>query len=83
MARLKKEELIEQLKAAGIEASDDEDYWDLCKKYDDYQAGIKPEEKEEKPKEKPLVVPVVPCGVSTINDHEKRICQIERKLGLK
>lgn len=39
--------------------------------------------KETKPKEKPLDVPVVPCGVGTVQDHEKRLCKIERELGLR
>ena len=36
-----------------------------------------------KPAEKPLVIPQVPNGERTANDHERRLCLIERKLGMR
>jgi len=42
------------------------------------------EPKEDKePKEKPLDIPQVPLGVGTINDHEERLCKLERKLKMR
>jgi len=38
-------------------------------------------DKEKKKAEKPkLVVPDVPCGKETINDHEKRLCILEQQV---
>jgi len=87
MGRMKKSEVIARLTELGIQHDVDGDY--------NYLVSLLPAEKEEEtkkeepkdeinePKEEPLVVKRVPNGVGTINDHERRLCIIEQKLGLR
>lgn len=76
MPKMSKEQVIAQLEILKISYDDKMSYAELL--------VLLPEEKSaEVPKEPDLVIPQVPLGVGTINDHEYRLCVIEKKLGLK
>ena len=67
MPKLKKEDVIEKLTEACIDFPEDASYGDLV--------ALLPEKAKKEVKQ-------VPCGASTVQDHEARLCAIEDKLGI-
>ncbi len=75
MAKLTKAEIIEKLVAADIDHDPDDKVAVLL--------ALLPAEEQPEEKVVPLEVPEVPLGRGTIQDHEYRLCVLERKLGTK
>ena len=74
MGRRSKADVMADLDARKIQYTPDDSYEDLVKLLPVEQEKPKVEEKPKK------AVPPVTCGVSTINDHERRLCELEDKV---
>ena len=76
-----RESVIAELKAKKIKYVDEMSYSELVELLAEAEiekADVKIEKAEVK--KKALEVPIVKVGVTTINDHERRITMLERKL---
>jgi len=97
MAKMSKEQVMAQLEILKISYDETTSYAELVALLPKGNVLISPEKEAEIEKERKIeqvksealkmeadvVVPQVPLGVSTINDHELRLWAIERKLGLR
>ena len=72
MPKKTKEQVIAELDARQISYNENMSYSELL--------TLLPKEEAKPVEEKPLDIPEVTLGVTTINDHERRICIIERIL---
>ena len=72
---ISRDKVIAELNARKIGYSDDMEYKVLANLLN--KARAKEIEKEEAKKKE---IPTIPCGIRTINDHERRLCALEREV---
>lgn len=72
--KTKEQEVIDKLKKLGVEVNDNTPLEQLEEML--AMAGGKAEETKE-PVDQPRAYKEIPCGVSSINDHERRITDLE------
>lgn len=73
MPKQSREQIVAELDARKVGYSEDMSYAELAEL-------LKKAQDEDKPKDAPIDYSNVRCGLSTIQDHERRIVMIERAL---